>query len=490
MNRAEDIDAAKREVERDRRKAWLIEFACYVDPAQARWYRAEHLQQIADVLEQIEREELKRVIINVPPRHWKSSLASEKFPAWWLGKHPKDAVIVASYALSLAEKFSRTVRSTIQSERYQELYPSVKIKQGSNSADDWLLEGGYRTSFRAVGTGGGISGHGAKLIILDDVSDPNKILSETQTLGDWSWYKNVIRTRLEADGAIVIINNRVGVNDTTGYLLDLDRNDSADPTSDWVVVNLKALSDDGKYLWVERFGDDYYQKLQNDPYLWQIQYQQKVTTEEGTEIKAAWFEFVPRLPEGEREQCRAWDTAMTVKETEKADPDYTASIGSAMAGGWLYLVNPLKFRAEIPSVVSRIRDYKKLYPYVRMATAHSFSDNSARKLLEREGIVLEEYEEKLDIKSRCATFVVWASRGLVKCVLGEQEYERWKTDKTLPANWKQFMDEITSAFGGKHDDLLAACAGTTQMHGMVIASPTPPAVVQPQGNPFMSRAGR
>ena len=151
------------------------------------------------------------MIINVPPRHWKSSISSIKFPAWYLGKNPTHPIIVASYAKSLAEKYSRAVRDTIAGERFASLFPDVKVRRDSGRMDDWLLEQGYHTSFRAVGTGGGIAGHGAKLAILDDVSDPNKQSSPTETLNDWEWYKNVIRTRLEPDGAIVIVNNRVGV---------------------------------------------------------------------------------------------------------------------------------------------------------------------------------------------------------------------------------------------------------------------------------------
>ena len=85
-----------------RRELW--KFAVYVDPQQKRWYRAPHLRKIAEYLEAVERGEIDRSIINVPPRHWKSSISSIKFPAWYLGKNPTHPIIVASYAKSLAEK--------------------------------------------------------------------------------------------------------------------------------------------------------------------------------------------------------------------------------------------------------------------------------------------------------------------------------------------------------------------------------------------------
>ena len=472
----------------DAARASLIAFACYVDPAQAQWYRAEHLHQIAGVLERVERGECKRVIIAIPPRHWKSSIASEKFSAWWLGKHNKDSIIVASYALSLAEKFSKSVREMIGgNEHYQELFPDIRIQRDSNSADDWLLESGYRTSFRAVGTGGGISGHGARLILLDDVSDPNKINSQTQTDGDWHWYKNVIRTRLEANGAIVIINNRVGVNDLTGFLLDPERNDSADPPEDWTYVEIPAMTqlpitDEPKdenvtsdlsssfilhpssfpretYLWESRFGREYYEKLRLEPTLWRVQDMQKPTVDSGTEIRREWFEFVPQLPAGVAEQCRVIDTAWTLKKSEKADPDYSASIGSAMHEGWLYLVEPRKWRAELPDVVNWIESEKRLKPRVRFGMARAAGESISKQFLARSAIPIEDLEaETVDLRVRLMAFISFASRGLVKLV-GE------------PTRWEQFLAEATAFPGGKHDDLLACCAGLTQMHGLRVNAP-------------------
>jgi phage terminase large subunit-like protein len=438
----------------------LISFCRYVDPSQERWYGAQHLGQIADILMRVERGELKRVIIAVPPRHWKSSLASEKFPAWYLGRNPKASVIVASYAVSLAEKFSKSVRLILGSERYKSLF-DVEIKRDSNSADDWLLEGGYRTSFRAVGTGGGISGHGAKLIILDDVSDPNKVNSPTQTTGDWEWYKNVIRPRAENDTAIIVINNRVGVNDITGYLLDKDRNDSSDPPQDWTYIEMPAYdAATDLYLWEGKFGRDHYEKLRLDPTLWRIQYMQSPVVASGTLIHREWFEFVANLPKGASEQCRSIDTAWTVRKTNKKDPDYFASVGSCMHGGWMYLVEPFKTRMEMPDAVNWIQNEKKLKPRVRFGMAQGSGEQIAKQFLGKLGIPIEGLAaERVDIVQRLVPFISHASRGLVKLV-GD------------PSRWEAFLDEATSFRGDRHthDDLLACCVGLMQMHGLVVTN--------------------
>lgn len=454
-------DAARKLLERRRARANLVDFACYVDPTAARWYHAQHLRRIADVLQSVERGEIKRAIINVPPRHWKSSVSSEKFPAWWLGRNSKSSIIVASYALSLAEKFSKSVRECIQSERYRALFPHIRIARDSNRSDDWLVDGGYRTSFRAVGTGVGISGHGAKLILLDDVSDPNVIAaSSTQAEKDWTWYKSVIRTRLEPDGAIVVINNRVSVNDLTGYLLDRERNDSADPPDAWTVIDIPAQQADGTYLWQDRFGEEYYRQLQQDATLWRIQYQQRPTVDEGTEIRREWFEFVAQLPDGVSEKYRTVDTAWTKKKRS----DYTASIGSAVANGWLYLIDPQLMKASIPDVVDWIKARKVKYPAVRFGLAKAAGDTISRDFLTREGIPTDELEaESVDLTQRLVTFIWWSKRGKVKLV-GDA------------SRWEQFLSQATAFPDGKHDDLLACCANLTQMHRLTTETrkPEPP----------------
>lgn len=445
--------------EQDAARADLIAFSQKVDPIQANWYAAKHLRMIAGILEQVQRRELLRVIINIAPRHWKSSLVT-KWQAKLLGDNPKEKVIAASRALSLALKFSKQVRRTLQDKRYQQLYPGTRIQRGSESADDWLLEGGYQSSYRAVGTGGGIAGEGATVLVLDDVSDPNKQNSETETSNDWEWYKNVIRTRLEPDGVIVVVNNRVGVNDLVGYLLDPERNDSADPPEDWTVINIPALDETtGEYLWEQRFGREYYQKLQNDAYLWRIQYQQQTTAQAGTEILREWFEFVPQLPAGVREQCRVVDTAWTLKKTEKQDPDYTASIGSARHDGWLYLIDPFEARQTLPSTVDWVKEKKKSAPYVRFGMARAAGEQIATQFLTLLGIPIEELAaESVDLRVRLSVFIYWARNGRVKLV-GDAK------------KWERFIAQAVSFPNAAHDDLVAVCAGLTQMHGLTIDKP-------------------
>jgi len=452
-------EAAQELLARRRARQHLIDFACYVDPAAKQWYSADHLRAIAEALERVEHGDLRRLVVSVPPRHWKSSLASEKFPAWWLGKNPNGAVIVVSYALSLAEKFSKTVRSTLDLPAYRAIFPNVRIKRDSNRADDWLLETGIRSSFRAVGVGGGVTGHGAGLIVLDDVIDPAEARSETMRESVWTWYRQVLRTRLEPGGSIVIVNTRAHAADLIGKLLDSEKDAGGEH---WEYINISAARPGGAYLWTDRFPASEYEALQQDPYTWRTQYLGETSTAEGSEIKREWFELLPALPEGATEQCRAWDLALTLKSTQKSDPDYTASVGSAMHGGWLYLISPTRTRAELPTILSMIENHKKSNPHVREGMARDLAAKAAQQMLLKSGVYIEEYEEAMDLRARLAPFIHWCARRLVKLVGTKEE-------------WEQFLDEATAFPLGKHDDLLAVCAGLTQMHGLAIRMPKPKA---------------
>ena len=466
-------DAIKDAARRD-----LIKFSQYIDGAVAKWYAAEHLQRIARILERVERGELDRVIINIPPRHWKSSISSVKFPAWYLGKHPKCAVIVASYAVTLAEKYSKSVREIVSTNaRYKDLFPDVRIRRDSGRMDDWLLETGYHTSFRAVGTGGGIAGHGAQIILLDDVSDPNKQPSATETQNDWDWYKNVIRTRLEPRGAIVVVNNRVGVNDLTGYLLDKARNDSADPPEKWTVINIPAYDKvTDRYLWEERFGIEYYQSLQNDTRLWRVQYQQQPTQEEGDLIKREWFgrkladdsweyDIVAKLPNGAAWTVRPLDLAFTEKQVVKHDPDYSATCLMTFFNSIVWLGEPEMWRKDIDATAGRVVAFKMESPGVRLGMGRVAVRSQIIKALNNSGFSIEEFPETTDPVSESTGWRNLAATGRVRLVGTLKE-------------WEPIFEQWFGFPNATHDDAVAMVSIGYQMLGQPLVEHH-----APRGNP-------
>lgn len=171
----------------------LWAFLQYVAPRFAYAWNAPHIRFLCDKLMAVERGEIKRLMVFMPPRHRKSQTANAHFAAWYLGRHPDHSIITASYGSSLAVKFSRQSRNLLR-EYGSELF-GVSVAQDSKAADAWGIEAHYG-GLTAAGVGGPITGKGAHILLVDD---PHKDRAEanSQTLRDtvWDWYTNTAVTR-------------------------------------------------------------------------------------------------------------------------------------------------------------------------------------------------------------------------------------------------------------------------------------------------------
>lgn len=231
----------------------LIPFAEYLLP----WYAsAPHQILIAEKLEQVERyietkgkEGIGRLIIQVHPRSGKTEIVSKIFPAWLLGRQPDLRVILTSYGADLAVENSRSVRNYLQSERYKYIFgdkssveDSITLSDDSRSASSWSLAEPHRGGVVAAGVGGGITGKGAHLLILDDpFKNREEAESEEHRRRVMSWWSSSAYTRLEDGGAIVIIHTRWHPDDVIGQLLQKMASD--DPLADqYEVLFLPAIA--------------------------------------------------------------------------------------------------------------------------------------------------------------------------------------------------------------------------------------------------------
>src|SRR5215469_10874678 len=147
--------AAQREATRRASARSLIDFTCYTYP---RYEPAGLHRQIAEQLERVERGEIDRLMLLVPPRHGKSELASRRFPAWYLGRHPDKQFISASASVTLAEDFGRDVRNLIASSEYAEVF-ETRLSEDSQAKGRWRTDAGG--SYFATGVGGALMGRGA-----------------------------------------------------------------------------------------------------------------------------------------------------------------------------------------------------------------------------------------------------------------------------------------------------------------------------------------
>lgn len=157
-----------------------------------------------------------RLMLLMPPRHGKSELASRMFPAWHLGRHPDHEIIAVSYNVGLALTFSRKVKEVIDDPSYQSIF-STRLNPNHQAAEEWSLETPARGGYVAAGVGGGITGKGAHVLIIDD---PVKNAEEADSLDVrekcWDWYGSTAYTRLAPGGGVLIIETWWNDDDLAG----------------------------------------------------------------------------------------------------------------------------------------------------------------------------------------------------------------------------------------------------------------------------------
>ncbi len=176
-----------------------------------------HIKLLASKLEAVERGEIKRLAIFMPPRHGKSILTSEFFPAWYLGRNPKKFIICSTYGQELADDFGRKVRNQLQDPRYQELFPDVGLATDSSSMRRFnTSKGGV---YYAVGAGSAITGRGAHLLLIDDpIKGREDADSEAMRSNLLDWYRSTAYTRLMPGGSVVLIQTRWHEDDLAGWV--------------------------------------------------------------------------------------------------------------------------------------------------------------------------------------------------------------------------------------------------------------------------------
>lgn len=282
--------AALELLSRRRARAGLLAFTGYTNSAYA---AAQHHERIAEALERVERGELKRLIIAMPPRHGKSELASRRFPAYALGRKADRQIIAASYGADLSLDFGREVRNIVASSEFAALFP-VTLAPDSRAANRWhTSEGGM---YVAAGVGTAITGRGADILLIDDpFKDRQEADSETRRKAVWDWYTSTAYTRLMPGGAIVVIQTRWHDDDLAGRLLA----QQAEGGDQWEVLSLPAIDGEGEALWPARYPLDVLEQIRGvlPARDWNALYQQNPIPDDGDYFKAAWFGEYDDLPE-------------------------------------------------------------------------------------------------------------------------------------------------------------------------------------------------
>lgn len=329
-----------------------------------------HLEALAYQLERVRRGEVRRLIVNMPPRFLKSIMTSVAFPAFVLGHDPTRRIICASYSGDLAGKHSNDFRAVLNDPCYQYLFPGTRIGPYKDSETEIELT---RRGFRmATSVGGTLTGRGGNMIIIDDPQKPVDAVSEVNRNRVNDWFINTALSRLDSKltDSIIVVMQRVHMDDLTGFLLR--------QSDDWTVLSLPAIADSyeeiligpdkvhvrqpGDVLSPEREPLEVLQQiqLQQGADLFSAQYLQAPVPPGGAMVKRAWVRRYTEIPptNGNTIIVQSWDTAA------KGGPDNDWSVCTtwALTGNsrW-YLLDVWRGRVDYPSLKVKVRELARLW---------------------------------------------------------------------------------------------------------------------------------
>jgi len=292
---------------------------------------------------------IKRLIINMPPRHTKSEFASYLLPAWMIGKNPKLKIIQATHTADLAIDFGRKTKNLVDEPHYRELFPT-RLQEDSQAAGKWKTEQGGE--YFAAGVGGAITGRGADLLIIDDPHKEQDIRADGKAFEKaMNWYTSGPRQRLQPGGSIVIVMTRWSTKDVTGQLLKAQSEEGSDQ---WDVVELPALLPDGKPVWPEFWTSEELLKTKASIPVsnWNAQYMQSPTGEEGALLKRDWWQdWTKKSPPPIDYIIQSYDTAFTKGTRSDYSAITTWGVFTTESDGQnIILLDAFKDRYEFPEL--------------------------------------------------------------------------------------------------------------------------------------------
>jgi predicted phage terminase large subunit-like protein len=409
-----------------------------------------HHKTMASAFERVASGELKRLIINMPPRHTKSEFASYLFPAWFLGKYPEKKIIQTAHTAELAVGFGRKVRNLINQEDFQNVFSGISLSADSKAAGRWNTN--KNGDYFAIGVGGAVTGKGADVLIIDD---PHS--EQEAALGAYNpevydkvyeWYTSGPRQRLQPGGAIIIVMTRWSTRDLTGQIIkSATQREGAD---EWEVIELPAIMPSGDPLWPEFWPLEQLNSLKAELPIskWSAQYQQDPTSEEGALIKREWWqEWDKDSPPPCEAIIQSWDTAFL--KTQRADYSACTTWGvfyfpneDGVNQPNLILLDAYKEKLEFPELKRAAYDKYWEYEPDQMIVEAKAAGSPLIFELRAMGIPVTEFTPSRgqDKIARVNAVTDLFASGVIWCP---------------PTRWAEEVVEECAAFpSGEHDDLV------------------------------------
>src|SRR5208282_792406 len=417
--------------------------ASYATLAFGKFQIAPHHRAIIDALEKVERGEIDRLIIAMPPRHGKSLLASEIFPAWYLGKHPDRNILATSYGASLALDFGRKVRNHVADRLHRAIFPLCVLSEDSAAVNKFnLIQGG---GYFAAGSGGPITGRGGDLIVIDDpVKSAEDARSDNFRAGLKEWYQSTAYTRLAPGAAIILIATRWHEDDLSGWLLKEHAEEN------WTVLSFPAIAErdepggrrEGEALWPKFFPVETLDRIREavGGSTWASLYMQRPAAAEGSMFKRAWWKISATVPEKFERIFLSVDSAF---KTGKQN-DFSVGLTLGVSQAAFYVLDIWRERVEFPALQRKIDVLAERYRPNQILIEDQASGQSLIQSLQANSrLPIKAIKVDRDKISRAAAILPLIEAGRVVLPAG--------------AEWVgQFIDECATFPNAAHDDMVDA----------------------------------
>lgn len=417
----------------------------------------EHLQEFLKAKSALP----SNMVINIPPRHTKTLIATVGSTAWQFIQDPKWQVIHITHSSGLYMENIDNIRNLLNEPWYANrwcnhedpLNYKFSLSKTKNTGEWFKLDEGGEF-FASTPRSNKVTGHGADIQILDDPSDANGS-SSTELEKVNSFYRTVLPSRFDdqSKGKFLIVQQRLGENDLSGYVLDNERESVFHLNLPMLFNSRKTFfspigfhdrrKKDGEVLDPVRFPPEVVSNLRAKSGLttWETQYQQNPLTEGGNLLKTEWFQYYTELPQIDT-YYTCWDFALKSGESN----DYSVGLLIGKSGSSFYVLDLKREKADTPRQLNMIREYDNAYPHIVKHLLEGGNGDPIASMLEREignfEILLPRtYGGSKENRVRATIPLFLESRVYLP----------------MSAEWLgDFVQEITAFPRGKHDDQVDA----------------------------------
>jgi len=324
------------------------------------WVHIDICNRLEKFSREVVLERSPRLMIFMPPRHGKSFIVSERFPVWHLCHNPTHQIIMATYGQTLSDKFSKRARSLSRSELVKNTFPDFDLDSEKQAIQEWETNKGG--AYRSVGIGGGVTGTGCNILIIDDpIKNAMEANSKSKRENDWEWYATTAYTRLMPGAGICVIQTRWHEDDLSGRLISAMKSEDGDK---WEIASYPAIAeveDDrrkvGEALHPERYSQQRLSIIKRaiGVQAWNSLYQQRPSAVEGNMFKREWWKSFDETPKRFERLVQSWDCNFK----GGVGNDFVVGILLGKIGADYYLLDLVRGQWDFVETIEQVKAFTK-----------------------------------------------------------------------------------------------------------------------------------